>query len=130
MNFSKYINIPYKYKGSDFSGCDCWGLVKLIMKEEKGVELPEFWYTEFWIKENKNHIVENIHNVNIIKIDKPFKPFDGVLFYNQGKKIVAHIGMIIDIDRFVHTYKQDASKVDRFGGYWNSRLYCGVRYNA
>ena len=130
MNFSKYINIPYKHKGSDFLGCDCWGLIKLIMREEKNIELPEFWYTEFWDEEYKNCIKDNIKNVSVKKVVQPFNVFDGVLFYNQGKRIVSHIGLIVEEDKFIHMYLKNASKIDRLGGYWMSKLYQGVRYSG
>ena len=42
MNFEKYINLPYKHKGRDFSGIDCWGLVYLVYKEEKNILIPNF----------------------------------------------------------------------------------------
>ncbi len=128
MNFSKYVNIPYKYKGRDFNGCDCWGLVKLIFKKEKGITLPDFWYTDFW--EEENFIKNNIRNVNIIKVDYPFKIFDVLLFYNKKRNIVSHMGLIIEDDKFIHTYLKNASRVDRLDKYWISRLYQGVRYSG
>ncbi|GAG38784.1 unnamed protein product, partial [marine sediment metagenome] len=104
MNFSKYIDIPYLHKGSEFSGADCWGLVKLIYKEEKSIILPNFWYREFWYKNDKNHIIDNIPKVKIIKILPPYQKFDGLLFYDQKRKLVNHIGLIIEEDKFIHTY--------------------------
>jgi len=103
MNFSKYTNIPYKYKGSDFNGCDCWGLVKLIMKEERNIILPEFWYGNFW---KNDYISNNIKNTNVTIVDYPYQIFDGILFYNQERKFANHMGLIIDENRFIHTYRE------------------------
>ncbi|GAG12138.1 unnamed protein product [marine sediment metagenome] len=128
MNFSKYIDIPHLYKGSDFSGADCYGLIKLIIKEEKTITLPDFWYTEMWYKENKNHIINNMSKVKIIKVSPPYQAFDGLLFYDQRRKLVNHIGLLIEENKFIHTYRKNSSKIDRLEGYWKSRLYQGVRY--
>lgn len=39
---SKYVGLPYRDKGRTFSGVDCWGLVQLIMRQERGIELPSY----------------------------------------------------------------------------------------
>ncbi len=41
MELSKYIGIPFKDGGRGFSGLDCWGLVLLAWKEERGVVMPD-----------------------------------------------------------------------------------------
>jgi len=36
---TKYLAIPWKEKGRDYKGCDCWGLVRLFLKDDCGLDL-------------------------------------------------------------------------------------------
>lgn len=40
MDARKYLGIPFQDKGCGFEGCDCYGLVRLVYREELGIELP------------------------------------------------------------------------------------------
>lgn len=38
----KYVGLPFVDGGRDFTGVDCWGLVKLILQTECGIEVPSY----------------------------------------------------------------------------------------
>ena len=39
---SRYFGIPFIDRGLTRDGCDCWGLVRLVILEQTGVKLPGY----------------------------------------------------------------------------------------
>lgn len=37
-----YLRIPFRDGGRDRAGCDCWGIMRLVLAEQAGLELPSF----------------------------------------------------------------------------------------
>ncbi len=42
MFADQYCGLPYKRMGRDRAGLDCWGLVRLVLLEQLGRELPRY----------------------------------------------------------------------------------------
>ena len=38
--WNRYVGIPFAPGGNGVSGCDCWGLVRLVYRREFRIELP------------------------------------------------------------------------------------------
>ncbi len=43
MDVSGYSDIPFVEHGRDHSGCDCYGLLILLFKEQFGIDLPPYY---------------------------------------------------------------------------------------
>lgn len=50
-DYSRYMAIPYKVRGRDFNGCDCWGLVRLFLLNEFGIEIGN--HSEYCYKDTE-----------------------------------------------------------------------------
>ena len=93
--YTKYLGIPFKHRGRDFNGVDCYGLLVLYFKTELGIDLPDFWYEVDWSKQGKNIISDNYPDI-AKRVDKPQRN-DIVLFnIGLGCPVVNHAGIVVD----------------------------------
>lgn len=101
MTYLKYLQIPYKIFSSDLNGCDCWGLVQLIYKNEHNINLPDFPNIE-----NKNKLSIKL-NEFITKYKKIDKPQHGAIIWIKGQAPYGeHCGYCISDKRFIHISKK------------------------
>ena len=129
-DFSKYIGLKFKHQGRGFDGVDCYGLLALMLKEEKGIEMPEFEYTLYWHGEGYNHIADNVYKFkNWGPVKEASRPFDVILFYSSAfsRDVVNHMGIFIGDDKFVHVSVLYNSRIDRLNAYWSNRIYAVLR---
>ena len=53
-----YVGIPFVDLGRDRDGCDCWGLVRMILAERAGLLLP-CWATAYESEANRHRVLRH-----------------------------------------------------------------------
>ena len=110
--WKKYQSIPFVDQGRSGDGCDCWGLVCLIYKQELGVHLPTFEEVSAMDGEKINGLVkkhtsddcwklislEDLSSFDVVVMRGYLKPVDG-----RRSPAETHIGIMIDGSRLMHT---------------------------
>lgn len=101
MWWAKYVGIPFKELGRDRSGCDCWGLVRLVYNEELGIDLPS-WDSHQGPKDHDTIRYLLSEAVEVFReVDSP-KEFRIALF--KSPVSVLHVGVVInDVSRMLHS---------------------------
>lgn len=126
-DFNKYIGIPYKPAGRDVTGIDCYGLVRLVQKEQFGIELPSF-DTEY--DGNDEARLEELikqYKEGWEQIDKP-EAGSVVLFSVLGYE--SHIGIAVDSESFLHVRENMDSVIEPFStSRWNKRIVGHFKYS-
>jgi sulfur carrier protein ThiS len=99
MNYEKYIGIPYAEKGRNTTGLDCYGLVRLIYKEEFKIDLPSF--TTEYTQNDTDRIAELIaqYKEGWEQLDEP-QEGSIVLFRIRGSE--SHVGVVVSPTHFIH----------------------------
>jgi hypothetical protein len=127
MNFEKYIGIPFKEKGRDTSGLDCWGLVRLIYKQEYDINLPSF--------------VSDYELSDDVRIGELFAQYKegwetsaepeagcAVIFRMFGTE--SHIGIVVDSSHFIHVREGRDSVIESLeSGKWSKRIVGFYKYS-
>lgn len=127
MLSNNYIGIPFKYKGRNEEGLDCWGLVRLIYKNEYDITLPSF-SAEY--KENEVERIEDLiaqYKEGWEAIDTP-EEGSIVLFRILGAE--AHIGVAVSSTHFIHAREGFDSAIEAFSASsWNRRIVGHFKYS-
>lgn len=105
------MGTPYVWGGSSVkTGFDCSGFVSHVFKEELGINLPRT-------------------TAQLIQMDAPviartdLVPGDLILFNNQGRGRVSHVGIYMGDGEFIHSSSKRSGgvRVDKLSNnYWNA----------
>ena len=99
----KYIGIPFKSNGRTMEGCDCYGLIRLVLHNEYGIYLPELSdnYSDARnIHETARLFAENLPVITASKIPEP-KEMALVVITEQGRP--CHAGIVAGGGYILHT---------------------------
>ena len=124
----KYIGIPFVAGGRDANGCDCAGLVLLVLKQELGVEAIDFQnYEKAAFRRMEGYkglgeLMEQAAAAQWTVVDKP-KAFDIVRF--RYGRYPSHVGLYAGYrDYFLHVEESARfAQLERLSGLsWGPRF--------
>jgi len=99
----KYVGIPFVSNGRTLAGCDCYGLVRLVLRNEYGIDLPELsdnYADALNVKETARLFAENLPVLAGQKIPAP-QERAVVIITEHG--IAAHVGIVAGGGYILHT---------------------------
>lgn len=126
----EYIGIPYESCGRKREGADCWGLVRMILRERFDIEVP--MYNEYTDSEDFSS------SERVIKDKTESGEWDQVSFENAraGDVVVLrvrgypiHVGLYLGKGRMIHILRKIKSVVeDLRTPQWKFRVIGYYRY--
>jgi len=128
MWWNKYIRIPFKEKGRDESGCDCWGLVRLIYKNELGIDLP----SNHELYDNtlqRDLLAKLIEDEKFHKWSEPQdqREFDVIILNVFGRPM--HVGVVTKNGFMIHCSKDTNTVHEKYTSMsWKGRVKGFGRY--
>ena len=125
MDIRRYIGIPFKDGGRGFDGLDCWGLVRLVWHEERGILMPDMG-DEYSSAFERGDVCGLFGKYtaqpwNEDVTGRPRKPLDVLVFAIGGLEI--HAGLWVGDGEMLHVMQGMATAVERYDTFkWNRRL--------
>ncbi|PHP68176.1 phage tail protein [Zhengella mangrovi] len=101
-DLSGYVGLPFKADGLDRRGLHCWGLVRLVLKEQCGIDLPAYGDVSaadllaVSRRMEAGQVAEDWRQV--------YQPraFDVVLMRAHGRPATVHCGIMADHSTLLH----------------------------
>lgn len=127
MWHNKYIGIPFLDKGRDINGIDCWGLVRLVYKQEYNIDLPNFSTDYETDDAERMRDLLAQYKEGWEKIDTPTEGCI-VLFNILG--VESHMGIAVSSTHFLHARDRYDSAIESFESVgWRNRITGFYKYS-
>lgn len=110
-DLSRYIGIPFKSRGRDELGIDCYGLTRMVLKNEFGKELPDLYYTDALDKNTVNKLIDI--NQPLLAGEKVENPEPGDVAVIKYRGIPCHIGVYVGENKILHIKQGTDSILER-----------------
>ncbi|MFG1343206.1 C40 family peptidase [Xanthobacter autotrophicus] len=103
-----YVGIPFLDGGRDRSGCDCWGLVRLVYAEVLGIDLPSHGEISAHDMARVSPLIrEGSACAPWLPVAGGAKPFDVLVM--RGRPL--HVGVMVDHRHVLHVEASTASVI-------------------
>jgi cell wall-associated NlpC family hydrolase len=124
MHFaSQYVGLLFKNRGRTKEGVDCWGLVRLIYKEQFNIQLPSYddeYDSSYNIKETGETIAEHSKEWEAVEKGSE-KTGDVIVMRLSGYP--THVGLVLEKGRMLHIIEGTDAIVENYEGrLWQRRI--------
>jgi probable lipoprotein NlpC len=120
-----YIGLPFLGHGRDRAGVDCYGLYRLVLSEQLGIQLPEYLsYDSITDRAGIAATVADAQEALWQEVNAP-RLYDLVLLRLYGLPL--HVGLYLGLGRMLHIEERICAAVERLDspvwarrilGYW------------
>jgi cell wall-associated NlpC family hydrolase len=129
LNFDRFVGIPYLDKGRSIEGLDCWGLLWIVFRELRNIDLPS--YIESYVTGADRKAMSQLIAGELGDWQEVTKgqeqTFDGVLM-REGT-FPRHIGIVTAPGLLLHVSPGETSQIQRYrSGILANRLVGFFRY--
>jgi cell wall-associated NlpC family hydrolase len=131
---ARYVGVPFLDNGRSLAGCDCFGLVHLVLREQFGVELPSYvgaYASAQEMDEVSSLIAGRIPADGWRRVlDHQARPGDGIVLRVMNRPW--HVGVMVTATEFLHVSEvQSTSTIERVDGpRWKRRVVGFYRHEA
>ena len=107
-----YVGLPWRERGRDREGLDCWGLVRLVLAEQRGIDLPSY-AGDYASTEERAEIAALIAGRSSGMVEPVAagaeRPFD--LIQLRDGDAPTHIGLVVAAGDMLHIPRRRAAVV-------------------
>lgn len=121
----KYIGIPFASLGRTEDGCDCYGLIRLILFNEYGFELPLL--TEGYSNALETDKTSTLfqENVPLIISQKIIAPEEKAVALIQTRGLLSHVALYAGDGFIIHARHKTGAVCERLSSPWLSACIRG-----
>lgn len=128
MDIAQYVGIPFVDRGRGHEGCDCWGLVKLVLAEQFGIDAKDYGTSCNETEACARTMAEEARASQWLKVAQPVAG-DVILLRQQG--LACHVGLVVGPGQMLHTEKHRGAVVENFmRPHWRSRIEGFYRHHT
>lgn len=114
MMFDRFVGIPYLDRGRSVVGLDCWGLVALVFRGLRGIELPS--YAECYVTASDRAAIARLIAGEIepwLEIDAASEQIFDVVLMREGR-YPRHVGIVTEPGQLLHVQDGETSRIERY----------------
>jgi len=128
MWWNAYIGIPFAEKGRGPDGVDCWGLVQLVYRQERGIELPGYeWCYE--TTNDRDSLSFTIDHERIAKWNTVETPHSMDVVILKMRGVPMHVGLITKKNHMIHCARGIGTVHEPYNGMrWHNKIAGFSRY--